>query len=50
MFSSITGIIFCMLILVCASRCWRDCADGSGRPGASINWEAEMVDPNWDAD
>lgn len=47
-FSAITGIIFLLLILVCASRCYRDCA-GSGST-SNINWEVEMADPNWDAD
>ena len=47
-FSAITGIIFLLLILVCASRCYRDCA-GSGSM-SNINWEVEMADPNWDAD
>lgn len=48
-FSTVTGIIFILLVLVCASRCYRDCA-GSGMPSGSINWEVEMADPNWDAD
>jgi len=47
MFSSITVIIFVMLMLVCLARCCKDC--GGGYSG-SINWNVELADPNWDAD
>lgn len=47
MFSSITMIIFVMLMCVCLARCVKDC--GGGFSG-NINYNVEMVDPNWDDD